>query len=225
MTYEEIIKKLESLKNPKNVEGMTRFGITPKSKILGISIYDLRRLKKEIGTDHSLAQKLWASGIHEARILASFIDDPKKITEKQLDKWVKDFDSWDIVDQISELIARTPFVVQKIHEWSNCEEEFVKRAAFSLIAELAWWDKKMTDKDFEHFFPLIKKASTDERNYVRKAVNWSLRNIGKRNKELNKRAIGVAREIEKIDNRAARFIAKDALRELTSEKIQSRLSK
>lgn len=237
MTYDEIIKKLKSLKNPKNVDGMARFGITPKTEILGISIYDLRKLKKDIGIDHNLAQKLWESKIHEARILASFVEDTKKVTEKQLDKWVKDFDSWDIVDQVSELIAHTPFVIKKINEWANYEEpdrnathsvaggEFVKRSAFSLIAELAWWDKKLKDTDFEKFLPLIKNAATDERNFVKKAVNWALRNIGKRNKVLNKRAVEVANYILEThpDSKSARFIAKNALRELTSEKIQERL--
>jgi len=233
MKYEEIIKKLKSMANPKNVDGMARFGIKPKSKILGISIWELRKLKKEIEKDstiakasadkHKLTRKLWSSGIHEARILASFIEDPMKVTEKQLDRWVKDFDSWDIVDQVSELIAHTPYVLKKIKEWSAREEEFIKRTAFSLIAELAWWEKKMTDKDFEKFFPIIKRASTDERNFVKKAVNWALRNIGKHNKALNKKAIQVAKEISKIDSKSARWIASDAIRELTSEKVQKRL--
>ena len=223
MNYEEVIKKLKALKNPENIEGMARFGIRPKSEILGISIWELRKLKKEIGVDHKLAQKLWTTGIHEARILASFIEDPTLVTEKQLDKWVADFDSWDIVDQVSELIAHTPFVLKKIREWSNREGEYVKRAAFSLIAELAWRDKKMSDKDFKKFFPIIKKAATDERNFVKKAVNWALRNIGKRNRILNKQATNVAKELAEFENKTARWIAKDALRELTSEKVQTRL--
>ena len=243
MMYEEIIKKLKSLANPKNVAGMARFGIKPSSKILGISIWELRKLKKEIGTDsttakdspfdessadksadrHKLAKKLWSSGIHEARILASFIEDPLKVTEKQLDRWVKDFDSWDIVDQVAELIAHTPYVIKKIKEWSRRDEEFIKSSAFSLIAELAWWEKKLTDRDFEQLFPIIKKAATDERNYVKKAVNWALRNIGKRNKTLNKKAIKLAKELKMIDSKSARWIAADAIRELTSEKVQKRL--
>ncbi|OGM13814.1 hypothetical protein A3A76_04865 [Candidatus Woesebacteria bacterium RIFCSPLOWO2_01_FULL_39_23] len=244
MNYQDIINKLESLSNPKNIKGMARFGITPKSKILGISIYNLRKIAKEIKKSssvktsedlHAIAKKLWSSNIHEARILASFIEDPTKVTEKQLDQWVKDFDSWDIVDLVSELIAHTPHVIKKINEWANYEEparnatqsvaggEFVKRSAFSLIAELAWWDKKMTDKEFIDFFPLIKKAATDERNYVKKSVNWAIRNIGKRNKNLNKKAIKLSREIQKIDSKSARWTAANALRELTSEKIQTRL--
>lgn len=227
MNYDEILKKLKSMADPKNVAGMARFGITP-NKALGVSIYDLRPLAKKIGKNHSLALKLWSSGIHEARILASYVDEPEKVSEEQLERWVKDFDSWDVVDQVSELIAKTPHVFKKIKAWSSREEEFVKRTAFALMAEIAWHDKTMADKKFEQFFDLIKKAVTDERNYVRKAVNWALRNIGKRNKFLNKRAIQVAKEIQsasqRTNSKSARWIAADALRELTSEKIQKRLA-
>jgi len=223
-SYTQVIWELQSRRNQKNIEGMARFGINPKNT-LGISIYDLRKIAKEIGKDHQLALKLWESGIHEARILAGFVDEPEKVTEAQLEEWVKDFDSWDTVDQVSALIAHTPFVVKKIHEWSKRKEEFVRRTAFSLIAEVGWWDKGMGDRDFEQFFPLIKEAATDERNFVKKAVNWALRNIGKRNKALNRRAITVAKEIQKIDSKSARWIAADALRELTSPAVQSRLAK
>jgi len=223
-SYTQVIWELQSRRNQKNIEGMARFGINPKNT-LGISIYDLRKIAKEIGKDHQLALKLWESGIHEARILAGFVDEPEKVTEAQLEEWVKDFDSWDTVDQVSALIAHTPFVIKKIHEWSKRKEEFVRRTAFSLIAEVGWWDKGMGDRDFEQFFPLIKEAATDERNFVKKAVNWALRNIGKRNKALNRRAITVAKEIQKIDSKSARWIAADALRELTSPAVQSRLAK
>jgi 3-methyladenine DNA glycosylase AlkD len=223
MQYEDIIAWLKAEANPDNVAGMARYGIST-ANTLGISIYTLRKLAKDIKKDHALASKLWDSGFHEARILASFIDEPEKVTEAQLERWVKDFDSWDIGDQVSELISKTPFVLKKIHEWSGRDEEFVKRAAFSLIAEIAWYDKKMTDDEFEPLFILIKNAATDERNYVKKAVNWALRNIGKRNRALNRRAIEVAQEIQKMDAKAARWIAADALRELTSEKVQKRVS-
>ena len=136
-----------------------------------------------------------------------------------------DFDSWDVGDQVSALIAQTPFVICKIHGWSSRDEEFVKRAAFSLIAEISFYHKKMADVEFEQFFPLIMRAATDERNFVKKAVNWALRNIGKRNKFLNKRAIEVAKEIQKLDSKSARWIAADAIRELTSEAAQKRLEK
>lgn len=220
--HEEVLTRLKALANADNVAGMARFGISSKNT-LGISIYDLRRMARELGKDHTLALKLWDSGIHEARILASFVDEPDKVTEAQLEQWVKDFDSWDVVDQVSELISKTPYVVKKIRQWSKRKEEFVKRTAFSLIAEIAWHDKKMADREFEPFFPIIKGAAIDERNFVKKAVNWALRNIGKRNKALNKRAIEVAREIQKLDSKSARWIAADALRELTSEAMRARL--
>ncbi len=223
MEYEEVIARLKAQENPVNVAGMARFGIRSKNT-LGISIYDLRKIAHEIKKDHELAKYLWDSGVHEARILASFIDEPEKVTEAQLDSWVKDFDSWDIVDQVSELIAKTPFVIKKIHEWSERDEEFVKRTAFSLIAEVTWHDKKLADADIEQFFPVIKNASMDERNFVKKAVNWALRNIGKRNVALNKRAVAVAKEIQNIDSKSARWIAADALRELTGEAVQKRLA-
>jgi len=223
MTYEEIISRLKAEANPDNVAGMARYGIST-TNTLGISIPTLRKLAKEIKKDHQLALKLWDYGIHEARILASFIEEPEKVTEAQLEHWVKDFDSWDIVGQVSELISKTPYVLKKIHEWSRSESEFVRRAAFSLIAEVSWYDKKISDGEFEQFFTLIKNAADDERNYVKKAVNWALRNIGKRNKRLNRRAIEVAREIQKIDSKAARWIAADALRELSSEAVQKRIA-
>ncbi len=222
--YEEVIRRLKALANAENVAGMARFGIC-SDNTLGISIYDLRKMAREIGKDHAQALRLWDSGIHEARILASFVDEPDKVTEAQLERWVKNFDSWDVVDQVSELISKTPYVVKKIHQWSERKEVFVKRAAFSLIAEIAWHDKKMADGEFEQFFPVIRSAATDERNFVKKAVNWALRNIGKRNKALNGRAIEVAREIQKLDSRPARWIAADALRELNSEAIHRRVNK
>jgi len=224
MKYDEIISRLKSEANPDNVAGMARYGIS-SNNTLGISIYTLRKIAKEIKKDHELALQLWDSGYHEARILASFIDEPEKVTGEQLEIWVNDFDSWDIVDQVSELMSKTPHVIGKIHQWAKREAEFVKRAAFSLIAEISFYDKKMTDDEFEQFFIIIKDAATDERNYVKKAVNWALRNIGKRNAALNQRAIEVAGEIQKIDSKAARWIASDALRELKSEKVQKRITK
>ena len=223
MQYEEVIARLKAEASPENVAGMARFGIS-STNTLGISIPTLRKLAKETKKDHELALKLWDSGFHEARILASFTDEPEKVTESQLEHWVKDFDSWDVVDQVSELIAKTPYALKKIHEWADRDEEFVRRAAFSLIAEIAWHDKKMSDDEFEQFFPIIKKAATDERNFVKKAVNWALRNIGKRNKALNRRAIEAAKEIQKIDSKSARWVASGALRELTGEKVQKRVA-
>ncbi len=223
MHYEEIISKLKSLSNPEAVKGMARYGINPKNN-LGISIYKLRPIAKEIGKDHELALKLWDSGIHDARLLACFIEDPTKVTGEQMDSWAKDFDSWDVCDQAcTSLFDLTSLAWIKVVEWAERDEEFVKRGAFSLIAGLAVHDKKASDKKFERFFPLIKKHSIDDRNYVKKSVNWALRNIGKRNLGLNKQMIKLSEEILKIDSKSAKWIARDALRELTSEKIQIRL--
>jgi 3-methyladenine DNA glycosylase AlkD len=222
MQYDDVIARLNAEANPDNVNGMARYGISTENT-LGISIYTLRKIARKIKKNQELALKLWDSGIHEALILASFIAEPEQITEEQLESWVKDFDSWDVCDQVSAFISNTPYVFKKIQEWSQNDAEFVKRAAFSLIAEVSYHDKSLTDGEFELFFTIIKEAATDERNYVKKAVNWALRNIGKRNKALNQRAIVIAREIQEIDSRAARWIASDALRELTGPAVQKRL--
>jgi len=223
MQSEEVLQRLRSLSNPAAVAGMARYGINTENAY-GISLYALRPMAKEIGKDHTSAQQLWASGIHEARILASMVDEPIKVTEEQMERWVKDFDSWDVCDQVcSNLFNKTAIAYDKAIQWSSREEEFVKRAAFALMAALAVHDKKAPDEAFERFLPLIKEQSLDDRNYVRKAVNWALRQIGKRNRTLNGAAIRLAREIREIDSRAARWIASDALRELTSEKVQRKL--
>ncbi|MFA5386378.1 MAG: DNA alkylation repair protein [Candidatus Paceibacterota bacterium] len=220
MNYEEIIKKLKSWANRKNIEGMVRFGISSKNT-LGVPIPKLRSLAKKIGKNHELAQKLWNSKIHEARILAGFIDISELVAENQLEKWVKDFDSWDVCDQVcSNLFDKTKFAYKKATEWSKRKEEFVKRAGFTLMACLAVHNKKAKDKDFERFFPMIKKESIDERNFVKKAVNWALRQIGKRNSVLNKKTIKLAKEIQKIDSKSAKWIAGDAIRELSNKKFK-----
>jgi len=223
MQYKEVLEKLKSLSNPKNVEGMAHFGINPKNTY-GISIPNLRKIAKETGKNHELAQQLWESGIHEARILASMIDNPKMVTEEQMEKWIKDFDSWDVCDQVCmNLFDKTNFAYDKVIEWSKRNEEFVKRTGFSLIACMAFHNKDIEDKDFIKLLPIIKRESTDDRNFVRKAVNWALRQIGKRNTNLNKEAIKTAKEIQKIDSKTARWIASDTLKELTSQSIQKRL--
>jgi len=225
MEYNEIIKKLKSLQNPKNVAGMARFGIRPKTKVLGIPIPVLRKIAKQIGKDNKLAIKLWDSKIHDARILAGYIAEPEKITKKQFEKWVKDFDSWDVVDQVcSACLDKTNFAYKNIFELSKRKKEFEKRTAFTLICCFTVHDKKMSDREFIDFFPLIKMAATDERNFVKKAVNWALRQIGKRNKKLNVQAVKLAREIRKMDSKSAKWIANDAIRELTSEKVIKRLN-
>ena len=223
MQYENVLNILKSMSNPEAVKGMARYGINPKNN-LGVSISKLRPIAKEIGKDHDLALKLWSSGIHDARLLACFIDDPAKVTGEQMDSWAKDFDSWDVCDQAcTSLFDLNPLAWTKVFEWAKHDEEFVKRAAFSLIAGLAVHDKNAGDIEFEQFSPLITKHSVDERNYVKKAINWALRNIGKRNLGLNRQMIKLSKEIQKIDSKSARWIANDSLRELSSEKVQDRL--
>ena len=224
MTYQEIIKILKSQANPKNVAGMARFGISAKNT-LGISMPYLRNFAKKIGKDHKLALQLWKSGIHEARILAALIDEPDKVTPAQMDNWIKGFDSWDVCDQVCmNLFDKAPFAYKKVVEYAKRQREFEKRTAFALMASLAWHDKKSSDSRFKMFFPIIKKASGDERNFVKKAVNWALRQTGKRNKNLNKLAIKTAKDILKIKSKSAQWIAKDALRELEGEAVQRRLT-
>jgi 3-methyladenine DNA glycosylase AlkD len=219
----EILAHLNTLANADNVRGMARYGINTQGT-LGISIYTLRPLAKEIRKNHALARELWESGIHEARLLAGFIDDPQQVCEEQMERWAADFDSWDICDQVcSNLFDRTSYAYQKAFEWSEREEEFVKRAGFVLMAALSVHDKRAPDERFIEFLPVIIQEAQDQRNFVKKAANWALRQIGKRNRTLNQRAIQTAQEISQIDSPAARWIAKDALRELTSEKVQSRL--
>jgi len=213
MDAQKIISELKKHSNPKDREGMARFGINPKYA-LGVHIPVLRNLAKKIGKNHKIAEDLWKTKIHEARILACMIDDPKIVAEKQLEEWVKEFNSWDLCDQCCmNLFDKLPIAWKKAVEWPKRKEEFVRRAGFSLMACLAWHDKKAKDKDFLKLFPVIKKYSTDDRNFVRKAVNWALRQIGKRNKNLNKKAIALAKEIQEIDSKTAKWIAGDAIRE------------
>ena len=218
MNSSDIIRQLKSQANPKNVAGMARFGINGKN-VLGISIPYLRNLakniKKENIDNHQLAGELWASEIHEARILASFVEKVEAVTEKQMEAWVKDFDSWDLCDQVTTgLFDRTTFAYEKAFDWSQRPEEFVKRAGFAIMAGLAVHDKKASNEVMIKFFKPIIRESIDERNFVRKAVNWALRNIGKRNQILKVEAIKTAQEILKIENKTARWIASDAIREL-----------
>jgi 3-methyladenine DNA glycosylase AlkD len=220
---DEVLTWLRSLGDPKAVAGMARFGINPKGTY-GVSIPRLRKMAKELGTDHRLALKLWATAVHEARILASMIDDPNQVTVKQMEVWVKDFDSWDVCDQCcSNLFDKSRFAVRKAIEWSSRKEEFVKRAGFVLMAALAVHDKDASDATFHRFLAIVDRECTDERNFVKKAVNWVLRQIGKRNLALNKSAIDTARKIRERESKTARWIASDALRELTSRNVQRKI--
>jgi len=218
-----VLLQLKSLSNAENVAGMARFGINPKNTY-GISIPNLRRIAKELGTDHVLALQLWKSKIHEARILASMIDSPDRVSSKQMDLWANDFDSWDVCDQCcSNLFDKTAHAYTKAVEWTSSGKEFVKRAGFSLMAALAAHDKTAADRQFIEFLKIIEERSDDERNFVKKSVNWALRGIGKRNVRLNAAAIASAHRIRQRDSSASRWIASDALRELTNSKVQKRL--
>jgi 3-methyladenine DNA glycosylase AlkD len=223
MNVKQIVKRLEALGDPKNVAGMARYGIVAK-KAFGVPAPKLKFLAKEIGKDRSMAAQLWRTGIYDARILAAFIDDPKFVAENQMESWVKDFDNWAICDGVClHLFRKTQFAWTKAKQWTKRREEFVKRAGFTLMATLAVHDKEADDKKFLQLLLIIKRESKDERNGVKKAVNWALRQIGKRNLALNKAAIKTAKKIKEIDSPAARWIASDTLRELASESIKVRL--
>lgn len=223
MQVNDILGKLKALSDPEAVDGMARYGITPESTY-GVKIPDLRKIARATGKNHNLAQQLWKLNIRETRILASMIDDLELVTEEQMESWAKAFDYWEICDQcIMNLFGKSKYAYQKAVEWSAREEEFVKRAGFVMMARLAVGDKKAEDKKFEAFLPIIKREASDERSNVKKAVNWALRQIGKRNIHLNNKAIATAREIQKMEYRTAKWIASDALRELTGEAVQARL--
>ncbi len=225
MDCDHIIKELKKHSSKESVKGMERFGINP-SRSLGVAIPILRKLAKQIGRNHDLSLQLWSTGIHEARILASMIEEYDMVTERQMEEWVAGFDSWDVCDQCcGNLFDKTKFIRKKIHEWSKRKEEYVKRASFAMIAWFAFHDRKAKDSEFIQFLSIIKACSTDERKYVKKAVNWALRQIGKRNMILNKEAIRISLEIQKIPSTSARWIASDALRELRGEAVKSRLVK
>ena len=223
MQYKDILERLKALADPEAVKGMARYGINAE-KNYGVSMPKLTELAKEIGRDHLLAQQLWDASIREARILAAIIDDPRLVTKYQMEQWVKDLDSWEVCDQCCmKLFKRTKFAYPKAVEWSARGEEFVKRAGFVLMACLTVSDKKADDREFLKFLPLIKREAGDNRALVKKSVNWALRQIGKRSRALNEMAIKTAREIQQIDSTSAKWIASDAIRELTSEAVQKRL--
>ena len=211
--------------DPEVAEGMARFGINPE-KTLGVQVYKLRELAKEAGHDHELAARLWESGIHEARILASIADEPAKVTVEQMERWAMEFDSWDVCDGCcSNLFEKTPYALDMAVEWSGREEEFVKRAGYVLMARLAVGKKKATEEQLESFLPHIIRGANDERNMVKKAVNWALRQIGKHDLRLNGLAIQTGEKIAEMDLKSARWIASDALKELRSDAVQERLMK
>jgi 3-methyladenine DNA glycosylase AlkD len=233
-----ILAELRGMGSERNRSGMARYGINVENAF-GVSVYELRSVAKRLGTDHDLALALWTTGNHEARLLACFVDDPAAVTAEQAEAWARDFDSWDICDQAAtSLFDRTRHAWSKAADWAEREEEWIKRASFALMAGLAVHDKAAPDRAFVKLLPLIERGAFDERNFVKKAVNWALRNIGKRNRALNAAALACARRVLAAANeraggerggdpgsRAARWVASDAIREFTSEKIRARLKK
>jgi len=223
LEVKQVVDRLRSIGDPKAVEGMARFGIQ-SSNSFGVSVPKLRALAREVGRDHLLALKLWETGLHDARLLATMIDDPQEVIVAQMEKWVREFDSWDIVDDCcGNLFDKTPFAVTKAKEWCRREAEYEKRAGFVLMAELAVHDKNAKDQVFLDFLPSIINGASDKRNFVKKAVNWSLRQIGKRNLKLNKASVSTALKIQKMESGSAKWVAADALRELKSPQVQKRL--
>jgi 3-methyladenine DNA glycosylase AlkD len=223
MALHEIVAELRSMENQHNREGMARFGIATEHA-LGISVADLRKLARRTGQDHALAQQLWDTGLHEARILASIVDVPDEVTEEQMERWVRGFDSWDLCDQCcGNLFWQAKHAARKAFEWSEREPEFEKRAGFALMAYIGWHDKAAPDSLFLSFLPVIEREAGDKRNFVRKAVNWALRTIGKRNAALNEAAVALGRKLLDSGDRNARWVASDALRELTSDAVRGRL--
>jgi 3-methyladenine DNA glycosylase AlkD len=222
-TKAAVLRELKALADPKVRAKMEYFGVrVPKAH--GISAPVLHQFAKQIGKDHRLARQLWATGIHEARILATLIGESEKVTAAEMDRWVRDFDSWDVVDATCcYLYAHAKPAWSKAAAWSRRREEFVKRASFSLIAYLSYKDEAAPDARFARFLRVIEREAHDERNFVKKAVNWALRNIGKRNMRLNREAIRAAERIHQQGSRAARWIVADALRELKSAAVQARL--
>src|SRR3989338_1205088 len=223
MKASELVMHLRKKGSEANRRGMKKFGINV-SNATGVSVTDLRRLGRNIGDNQSLSLELWETGLHEARILAAIIGDPRKVTVRQMEEWVSGFDSWDVCDQVcGNLFDKTPFAYDKAFEWSRRGEEYVKRAGFVLMAGLSVHDKASGRSRFEKFFPVIVREAKGGRNYVKKAVNWALRQIGKRSLHLNRQAIAICRQIAAIDSPSAKWIASNALRELESEAVQKRL--
>lgn len=225
-TLAETMARLRALSRPHQLEGMARYGIAGEGR-LGVSIPSLRALARSIGKNHRLAVDLWKSEVPDAMILAAYVDEPEKLTGGQMDRWVVRITSWDVCDQVcSNLFDRTPLAWEKIRAWSVRNEEFVKRAGYVLIATLAIHEGSAPDRKFTNLFPLIIQGASDNRNYVKKAVCWALRHIGKRNDRLRRAAIDVAHALRKMSAAPARWIAAETLRELenpdTIARVRSR---
>lgn len=226
MDKNEALTLLERKGTRHYAEGLARYGIETKLRVLGVSVGTLRSIAKRIGKDHDLALELWETGCYEAQMLATLIDDPKLVTLRQMNSWAADFDNWAICDTACfHLFDRTPFAWDKVHQWASSPREFVKRASFALMASLTVHDKASPESKFRALLPLIEEGAHDERNFVKKAVNWALRSIGKRSQPLNAASIVVAKRLAKSDEAACRWVGKTALRELNSPAVTARLAR
>jgi 3-methyladenine DNA glycosylase AlkD len=219
----EVLAWLERHGTKRNREGLARYGIQA-AKAYGVSVADIQRLAKRLGRDHALAAALWETGWYEARMLTSFVDDPARVTPAQMDRWARDFDNWAICDTLCfHLFDRTPHAWRKVEQWSRRRDEFVRRAAFALLASLALHDKRAGDEPFIRSLVFVERGASDERNFVKKGVSWALRAVGRRNQALNAAALEVARRLAESPEAAARWVGKDAFRELTSPAVRRRL--
>jgi 3-methyladenine DNA glycosylase AlkD len=224
MTVEEVLAWLREHGSQEQIDGLARYGITT-DRAVGVSVGTLQSLAKRLGKDHTLAEQLWETGCYEARMLASFIGEPARVTPEQMDAWVEDFDNWAVCDTVCfHLWDRTPHAWQKARQWATAEREFVKRTGFVLMACLVAHDDDAQDADFLPFLPLIEESARDERNFVKKGVNWALRNIGRCSPALNAAALEVAERLAASDEPSCRWVGKDARRELTSAKVQAKLA-
>ena len=224
-TSQDLLAILQAVARPDQLPGMQRYGMNIQNR-LGVSIPELRTIARQVGKQHDLALDLWQSGIAEARILASMLASPGMITGEQMDAWAADFDSWDVCDQVCmNLFEKSPLAWQKVEQWSGRKEEFVRRAAYALLACLAWHDKKASDEDFIRLLPVIRAGQTDERKMVAKAVSWALRNIGKRSPRLHQAALQTAQELLASGSKTARWIGADVQRDLHSKATTNRLAK
>ncbi|HSL11779.1 MAG TPA: DNA alkylation repair protein [Actinomycetota bacterium] len=226
MTLDEALDALRAAADPTRTPGMARVGINVE-RALGVSVPAIRRIARRAGTDHRLARALWTTGIHEARFLATLVADPAAMTDREMDRWAQDLDSWDVGDAAADLFAATPSRDAKIASWSRSELPYVKRAAFAMIARRAVSDRTASDAAFRRYLATIRRAAHDDRNEVRKGISWALRQIGKRNLALHADAVAtaerIAAEAERSGSRGGRWVARDVLRELRSDAVRARL--
>jgi 3-methyladenine DNA glycosylase AlkD len=220
----DVLVGLERKGTKANRDGMARYGIR-SAKMFGVSVSALQQLARRLGRDHDLAEALWKSGWYEARMLTAFVDDPARVTPAEMNRRARDFDNWAICDTLCfHLFDRTPHAWRKVAEWSGRREEFVKRAAFALLAGLALHDTRTGDRPFLRALKLVERAAPDERNFVKKGVSWALRSVGHRNRTLHRAALGTARRLAASGQPAARWVGRDAARDLTRAAVRRRVA-